>query len=481
MAMAGCIVADGKGNITSGEVDFNNGGGITHVPSPATGNYAVDISFNGMTRGTIEISSFKFPNSNIDLQYRFTLSNDGSHGRIIELDGSGYLNSGTIQLQSVSGAPAAPSGNFAFGLDSDAPLAGRTVAAGELVFGAAGITGGVIDQSRAGDPAPTYSAAAVSSNSFAAPDSNGRGTFSLTVSGITSDYAYYVVDSDHVQLIQIDSGLQSGTLQAGTAIHQKALAAGSVNGTSVIQLTGMDEPSGTDTPGPDVVIGVMTISDGNTFNMTFNSNDLGAIVTSHPAAGTITSFDPTTGRAVLSDPGGFESGFVDSAVIYLYDNGSGFVIDTDISTPDGTPPAQAITNNAFSGTLTPQTGGPFNIASALSGNLIAGFGGSASSDVPNWDLGFALNTANGTYTAAGELTSLPSQDGEAINAQFAGTYSIFNTVLGHGGLRVPAALFGDFTSGNTITASFYLIAPNRFVLIGVQSGLHSGIAFFDPQ
>ncbi|HTR48117.1 MAG TPA: hypothetical protein VMM16_12100 [Verrucomicrobiae bacterium] len=481
MAMAGSITADGKGNIASGEVDFNNGGGITHVPSPATGAYAIDISFNGMTRGTIEISSFKFPNSNIDLQFRFVLSSDRARGRIIELDGSGYLNSGTIELQNLSGAPAAPSGNFAFGLDSDAPLAGRTVSAGQLVFGAAGITGGVLDQSKAGDPAPTYSAAAIGASAVVTPDSNGRGTFSIGVNGVVSDYAYYLVDSDHLRLVQIDQGLTFGTVQAGTAIRQKTLTAASVNGTGVIQLTGMDEPGGTDTPGPDAIIGVMTISGGNAFNLTFDSNDLGTILTSHPAAGAIASFDPGTGRAVVSDPGGFESGFVDSAVIYLYDAGSGFVIDTDISTPDGTPPAQAITNDAFSGTLTPQTGGPFNGASALSGNLVVGFGGSASADVPNWDLGFALNSSNGTYAAAGELTSLPSQDGEAVNAQFSGTYSMLNTVLGHGRFQVPAALFGDFTSGNTVTASFYLIAPNRFVLIGVASGLHSGVAFFDPQ
>lgn len=481
MAMVGTITADGKGNITSGEIDFNNGGGITHVPSPASGNYAIDISFDGITRGSIEISSFKFPNSNIDLEYRFALSNDGKRGHIIELDGSGYLNSGTIQLQDSSAVSAAPSGDFAFGLDSDAPLAGRTVAAGQIIFGAQGITGGVIDQSKAGNPFPTYSAAAISPSSVSAPDSNGRGTLSITVSGLTNDYAYYLVDSDHIRLVEIDQGLNYGTVQAGTAVRQKALTTSSIQATSVLQLTGMDEPSGTDTPGPDVIIGVMTISAQNAFNLTFDSNDLGSVLVSHPAAGLITSFDPTTGRAVLSDPGGFESGFVDSAVIYLYDQGTGFLIDADISTPNGTPPNQAITNNAFSGTLTLQTGRPFTTSSALSGNLVAGFGASASSNIPNWDLGVTLTSSSLTYSAAGELTSLPSQDGIAVGAQFAGTYGLANTVLGHGEFTIPAAIFGNFTSGTTANASFYLIAPNQFVLIGITPGLYSGVAYFDPQ
>ena len=484
MAMAGVITADGKGNITSGELDFNNDGGITHVPSPISGNYTVDVSFNGITRGTIEITSFTFPNSNIDLKFRFAISSDGMRGHIIEFDGSGYLNSGTIQLQDSSAISAAPSGNFAFGLDSDAPLAGRTVATGQLVFGAQGITGGIIDQSKAGNPSPTYSGTAISASSVDAPDSNGRGTLSITVSGLTNDYAYYIVDAGHVRLIEIDRGLNYGTVQAGTAVLQKTLSANSIQATSVLQLTGMDEPSGTDTPGPDVIIGVMAISAQNSFNLTFDSNDLGSVLRSHPAAGTLTSFDPTTGRAVLSDPGGFESGFVDSAVIYLYDQGDGFVIDTDISTPNGTPPNQAITNNAFSGTLTLQTGAPFNGAAALSANLVAGFGASASSNIPNWDLGVALNSSNGTYSAEGELTSLPSQDGLALNAQFGGTYALANSSLGHGELTLPAAIFGDFTSGNTVTGTFYLIAPNQFVLIETSSEtppLYSGIGFFDPD
>jgi hypothetical protein len=484
MAMAGAVTADGNGNITSGELDFNNDGGITHVPSPATGNYVIDNSFNGITRGTIEISSFTFPSSDIDLKFRFTISSDQKRGHIIEFDGSGYLNSGTIELQDSSAKSTVPSGNFAFGLDSDAPLAGRTVAAGQLIFGANGVTGGVIDQSKAGNPQPTYSAEPVSSSSVGAPDSNGRGTLSMTVNGLTNDYAYYVVDSDQIRLIEIDTGLNYGTVQAGTAILQKTLTASSIQSTSVLQLTGMDEPSGTDTPGPDVIIGVMNISAQNNFTLTFDSNDLGSVLISHPAAGTITSFDPTTGRAIVSDPGGFESGFVDSAVIYLYDHGDGFAIDTDISTPDGTPPNQAITNNAFSGTLTLQTGAPFSGANALSGNLVAGFGASASSNIPNWDLGLALNSANATYAAAGELTSLPSEDGNAQGAQFSGSYEISNSTSGHGAMTLPAAVFGDFVSGNTVTATFYLIAPNQFVLIQTSAQtppLYSGVAFFDPQ
>ncbi len=480
MAMAGTIVADGNGNITGGEIDFNNGGGINSVPSPATGVYTVDNAFNGITKGSFEITSFKFPGTNIDLRFRVVLSADGKHGRIIELDGSGYLNSGTIQMQDPTAASVKPTGSFAFGLDSDAPLAGRIVSVGQLVIGSSGITGGLIDQSKAADPSPIYSGATIRPDSASAPDANGRGTLTITVGDNSTQYAYYIVDSTRFLLVQIGEGLKYGTVQAGTARAQKSLTASSIQTTSVLQLTGMDEPTGTSTVGPAVIIGVMAVGTENSFNLTFDSNDLGTILVSHPASGSISSFDPVTGRAVLSSPGGFGSGFVDSAVIYLYDTGSGFFIDSDISTPDGTPPDQAMTNNAYSGTLTNRTGAPFN-ASSLTGNFIAGFGGSASPDIPNFELGVTLNSTAGTYAAAGDLASLPSQDGLATNVQFNGTFGLVNSSLGHGSLTLPAAVFGDFTSGATSTASFYLIGPNQFVLIGIDQGRYSGVAFFDPQ
>src|SRR5207302_49279 len=148
------------------------------------------------------------------------------------------------------------------------------------------------------------------------------------------------VNSSLINLIEIDKGLAHGTVFAGVARQQKTLTANSINATSVIQLTGMDEPTGTSTVGPDVTIGLLNISGGTSFTLNFDTNDIGSVLTSHFTNGSIASFDPATGRAVVSAPGDFQAGFVDSAVIYLYDQGAGFFIDTDISTPNGTPPNQ---------------------------------------------------------------------------------------------------------------------------------------------
>ena len=477
MAMAGSFTSDGNGNITGGELDFNNGGGVTNVPSPIKGSYTTDSTFNNIIRGTITISSYTFPNSANNIILKFVLSADGTRGRIMEFDGSGYINSGTMLQQDPAALSAAnPAGSYAFGLDSDAPVGGRTVENGQLVIAQGGAITGIVDQSKAGNAMPTYSATPIAAGSMATtPDASGRGTMSITVGTTTSMYAYYLVNAGQLDLIQIDPGHTFGTVQAGIARAQAQLTASSVNtaGPSTLQMTGMDSPHGTQNIGPDVIIGVMTITGATTsgtgiFGVTFDSNDLGIILTNHPAPGMVASFDPTTGRGVISVDGGFNTGFMDSAVFYLYDAGKGFIIDADPSTNTG------ITNNAFSGTFTTQTQN-----FALSGNLIAGSVGSATIDIPNFEAAFHVNGQTGAATAMGDLKSVPL--GGVPNEAFTGSFLITNFPLGYGTAMLPAGVFTPTATAQQTPASFYMLGPNQFVLIGTQSGVYSGISFFDPE
>src|SRR5208282_4060475 len=107
----------------------------------------------------------------------------------------------------------------------------------------------------------------------------------------------------------------------------------------------------------------------NSITLVFDSNNAGSVNVGNTVSGTLVSYDPNTGRGAVSFPGGFQAGFVDSAVFYLYDNGEGYFIDTD---PSG---AAGPTNKAFSGTLVQQLQGPFN-AQSISGALI-GISGAA--------------------------------------------------------------------------------------------------------
>lgn len=513
MAMAGSVTLDGLGNVTAGDLDINNSGGITSV-SGLLGNFSPDSSFNGIIRGTINLTNVVFPGTStpFPLSFKFVLSSDQMRGRIEELDGALFVNAGTIQRQDPTALSAAnPAGNYAFGVDSDAPLGGRTVEAGQLILTSNSVTGGLVDESKAGDPTPRYSATPLATGPLMAPDSNGRGTLTLnvaangTVPASSDQYAYYIVNSGQINLIQIDAAPTFGTVFAGTARVQESLAASSVNMTSVLQLTGMDTvpPATNGQPGPDVIIGVLTIPNpsggtAQTFTLTFDENDLGNIITGKSTAGAIT-FDPTTGRGTLAEPGsGFGIGFVDLAVFYLSDVGQGFVIDGDISTcvpvtvcPGGEPPNNyPITNNAFSGTLIPQaTGTQFNNTS-LSGNVTFSSGATAIPNIPSVLAGMTFDNTvlPPAYTAKGDLSSLGSQDSNLPDVSFNGTYSVFGDPLGHGLLRLPEQIFGVFTGSNQLdSAFFYLIGPNQGVAIGIQQGSgtqpgpYSSVMFLDPQ
>lgn len=320
-----------------------------------------------------------------------------------------------------------------------------------------------------------------------------------TVPASSDHYAYYVVNSGQINLIQIDAAPTFGTVFAGIARAQKPLTASSVNTTSVLQLTGMDAvPGTTNQVGPDVIIGVMTIPNPGggttqTFTLTFDENDLGKVVTGKSTAGAIT-FNPSTGRGTISDPGGFGVSFMDSAVFYLNDVGQGFVIDADPSTcvPGGVcPPPNnyPITNNAFSGTLTPQATGVQFSNQSLSGNVIFASGATAIPNIPSVLAGMTFDSTviPPAYTAKGDLSSLGSQDGNLPDVSFNGAYSVFGDPLGHGLLRLPEQIFGVFPGANQLdSAFFYLIGPNQGVAIdvqqnGTQPGPYSGVMFFDQQ
>lgn len=488
MAFAGSFTADGNGAITGGELDLNNGGGINAFSGPATGTYTIDLSFNSVPHAIVSLKRINVPGTTNKFGFRFVLSSDGKRGRIIEYDGIGFINVGTIQLQDSAALTAAnAAGTYVFGLNSDAPVGGRTVAAGQMFLTSTSVTGGLLDESKAADVTPRYSAAPLAASSATAPDASGRGTLTLKVNanGTTPassrNFVYYLVDATQLNLIEVDPVPNFGTVHAGVARIQKTLTASSVNAASVIQLTGMDAIPGTANGiGPDIIIGAINITGGNTFNLTFDTNDLGNLKNTVTGSGLLT-FDPATGRGQLIASSGFQSGFMNLATFYLNDVGQGFVIDADPSTPNGTPPDQIVTNNAFSGTLIPKTSSGFSAAS-FSGNVLYASGASAIPDIPDISAVLNMNGAAGTYTAFGDLASLNSQGGNAPNITFNGSLTLIDPSLGHGLISFPQQVFGVF-NGQTqaYRASFYLIGPNQFVAMGLQSGVYTGVITGDPQ
>jgi hypothetical protein len=480
-AIAGTVALDTKGNVLGGRLDVNIAGQVTTAPAPLLGTFQVDTSFNGVSRATINITNFTFPGTTSSFSMKCVLSADGKRGKAIEYDGSGFLTAGTFLQQDAAAITGAiPVGSFAFGVDSDSPAGTRVVAAGEFSLGPGGISGGIMDQSQARNVVPIYSGVAIASGPATAPDSSGRGTLTLNARGNSALYAYYVVNAAQLKLIEIDDGKTFGTVLAGTARLQNSLSASSVIATSVFQMTGVDQAGPSQAYGPAVLIGVMSVSPGSLLKVTFDSNDVGTVMTTRTASGQIVSFDPPSGRGVLSLANPQNGGFPTTAVFYLYDAGAGFLIDADATSPPGTPADQQLVNRAYSGTLIAQRGQPLG-SQSISGNLISISGASAIPSIPDIAVAADFNSSTGLFSAIADVASLPSQIGKSSNRTFTEGYSLTDPTLGHGSLTLPPGFFNQFSLNQPAPATFYLAGPNLFVLIGTLSGADSGISIFEPE
>lgn len=482
MALAGSLTADGMGNITGGEYDLNDNTAVTAV-TPLSGSYTVDSSFAQIPRVT-----FNLTGGGTTRVLKCALSSDGKRGKLIELDGSMVWNAGTLLSQdpnAVGGlANSTTPMSFAFGLDSDAPVNFRVVEAGQFILGAGAtqITGGVADEGQAGAVNPVFGglagAAVISTaSSFATPpDASGRGTLTLSIAGGANQYAYYVVNSSQLNLIEIDAGTGiKKTVQAGTARNQSALSSTSNQATSVVALTGIN--SSGSAPLPDVIIGVLSNPSGTAPLANFDTNNAGIPATQQTSVGSIAvPYDASTGRAVIS------GAFFPDAVVYFYNIGAGFLADI-------TPSTNGL-NQGFSGSLVLQSApsGGFTQAS-LSGNAIGLAGASSSPFLANLDVAgnFAGNgtfSAKLDYTLAGTIPIPPQGTDLTIPSNVVSCdcrYRVEDAQLGRGELILFSSIFSGFPNHSDIV-SFYLIGPNQFVALeDAGASPSSGILFFESQ
>jgi len=483
LAIAGAFVADGAGGITTAEFELNNNGSFVSFPAPMTGTYVVNSSFNGIPRVTITFAS-----TPVNLILKCALSSDGKRGQIIQLDDSGFLTAGTLLQQDAAALGADPAGNYAFGVDSDAPVGLRIVEAGQFVLGPGGasITGGLADAMQLAWQNPiaggVNGGAAIAAGAATAPDAFGHGTLTLNAGG-TGDvtYSYYVTDGQQLNLLEIDGGAAMQSVFSGTAQKQKRLDANTMNSTGVVALTGMNVVNSTAVP--DSIIGVLSVSGSNS-TATYDTNSGATVSTQLTTTGFVPSgsipsaaFDPATGRVLIAN-NPIATSFVGAAALYYYDAGKAYVIDI---TPNNNAGALS---HALSGQLIPQGVGPFSAGTDLAGNSIARAGGSSTAGPANADLAATFDGA-GTDALMLDLsttnTSLGS-NGQVVNFSETGDlFQVNDATTGHGVLQILGGTLGDPNATNQDVVSFYLIGPKQFVAIGNQAGVPSGVLFFDPQ
>ena len=288
LAVAGSFIADGQGDITSGIEDVDSFLSGVQTALPFTGTYVVGP--DGRTTATID-------NGHGTATWQFVLTTN-QHAFLIRFDtnkiGSG---SGTLDQQNLNDLTTSPTiveGPYALsasGLDASfKPMA----MAGEFTSNGSGgfpTSGSMLDVNDGGTITTQTPAAAGSYAFDAANSGTGRGTLTLPgTAGHQLEFAYYVIDSTHLHIVEIDgNAFLAGDLYTG--------ATSTLSGTYVFAAGGTSSTvtGGAYAEGGDFI----SNGSGGLTGGDLDTNDGGTVTTDTAISGGTYTVNGATGRIDL--------------------------------------------------------------------------------------------------------------------------------------------------------------------------------------
>ncbi|MGA9931351.1 MAG: choice-of-anchor tandem repeat GloVer-containing protein, partial [Terriglobales bacterium] len=380
-ATAGSLVFDGNGNITSGQYDQND-----PVDGPSqgtlTGTYCVPA--NNVGTATINGS-----NGNTTT-YAFVLQPNGN-GNVIPYDTTTPWDaSGVFLKQNTNDFSTSDfTGQYSLGFigidnaDSRFGLAGAFTA-----NGTANLINGELD----GDDGGNYHNGTFSSDNFNVTP-GGRGTVSLSVSGVgTGNFAFYVVNSSQVLIVQIDpisQGLQ--TLFSGQILQQQGLtySDSDLNGVSVLGLQGLD--TGCTPACADASLVFVTWNGSGSLSYSMDDNDGGTVQSS---IGSGTYSVGSNGRVPISGTGNH------NPIFYLTGKNAGFEVGSGGS-------------KVQFGSMVAQSGSNFN-NNSISGNYYGGSWELVSSSICGEVALLNVNSGNGNHTGESNCGESPRSETNSL-------------------------------------------------------------------
>jgi hypothetical protein len=460
VAAAGAFTADGNGNITTGEADYNSlAGSPTNVAS-LQGTYTLGQDGRG---------TFTFTNVTGSPTYAFAIDASGTgtvpgnHGRFVEFDTTGTRGSGRLEMQStttctVTSTTATYIGNFAFGGSGFQSSAGGN-SAGTMAF--AGVFTAVppVSPSTVGSLGPAeidanYSGStAAGSNSGAplsgtyqsGPDSthcqfqfSAFATLNYDVYPISATDAFFI-ETDKVSPTTPFISVAEMKLQSGQPFLGAVISGPMVGGVSGQVLSA-----------PYVsVLQLVPQSGVTTFNLSLTDNEAGNATSTHGTPFSVTYSTDQFGRVFTN---GFEVNNAFAPLLYMIDSQDAFVIGQLNGAPIfGEFDAQS-QPTSFTTQFIAQD---FPLIEGTSAPAV-----SADRDLSGF-LTFDGSVTPATVTGTqDESTSAANTSAETV----AGTYVLSSTGATDGSgtitLTSPAAFIG----------AFYFISPTKMVEITTTSG-----------
>ena len=343
-AAVGRFTADGAGNLTNGELDANGVGAMEKaVAQTFTGTYSIGADQRG-------VMSLNIPGGGT---LAFAMMANGN-AKLVEIDaggGHGTVGSGSLEkVDTTAYSTSKIAGDYAFGVAGFDQSNNRTAITGRFTANGSGmLTNGAADANQSG----TFTTLNVFAASYTVTDTaTGRGIINLPalLGGAPQnlDYVFYVVNAGKLFAMEMDAVSPLTPLLNGMLLQQQTPVGGfsssSLNGNTVMYLTGRTTCPGGTNPGPNVIAGMLSTNGVGIANLTYDQNCGGGSSSVTGLAGT---FDVTSNGRVAFRLGGSYIG------AYLVSSNQAFFIVPDGSVLFGfgeTQAAGSFTNTAVTGT-----------------------------------------------------------------------------------------------------------------------------------
>ncbi len=426
--VAGSFQANGNGSITGGTEDINSPGTTVGVAQnvPITGSYAVRS--DGRTTAVITSTS---PAVTINLD--FVLLNTSS-GLAIRFQNTATA-SGSIDAQNSSAFNlAALAGTVAFNIAGVDNAGNPEAAVGQVTIDSSGnITGGILDDN---DNFTPHESVAVASTTMAVSSpTNGRGTMVIDTGAAflgAFHFVYYVVDANHLKLIEVDSGFPL----SGDAFRQTSTT---ISGSFAFTLAGTTFNGVVHNV--FVAGGILNTDGGNPAGTILNTSvedaDNGVTLASATPSTVSGTYSVAGGRGTMQINGGLQT----LNLVFYPSTGGLLMLDVD-------------NNLVVSGTALAQSGAPFS-NSSLNGSFglnLTGVDLAAGTEVD----GIAQFTTTGTGSLSGAFDF--NDGGNLFNSlALNGNYAVNSNGRALATLR-PSTL-------GTFNVFFYMASDSRVLFI----------------
>jgi len=442
-AAVGRFTADGAGILTNGELDSNGVAPMEKAVALAfNGTYAIGADHRG-------VMNLNIPGGGV---LAFAMMANGS-AKFVEVDasgGHGTVGSGSIEKVDITAFNTARiTGDYAFGAAGLDQSNNRTAIVGRFTASGSGVlSNGAADENLSG----RFTTQNLFAGTYMVTDTaTGRGVMNLppVIGGALPnlDFVFYVVNSGKLFAMESDVVSPVAPLLTGTVLQQQTPLGGftstSLNGNTVMYLTGRTICPGGANAAPNVIAGLLSTNGVGIASLTYDQNCGGGASSVTGLAGTysITS----NGRAAFRLGGAY-------VAAYLVNSNQAFFIVPDSSVLFGFGDAQA------AGSFT---------NSAVMGRYAGSATSPAALGVTNFSGEFTADGASPTGNIAG-TEDIGAPSGPSVGVAVSATYSISPT---------PTNGRGTVAGGIGGNGVLYVVSPSKFVVVSLSDPNPAALVF----